>query len=186
MRRIFVFVAAFVTVWSAGGCSRRPAPAPTPAATPASAPAVDNDAAAREAAERARLEAEAASRREQLARVRAALAVPVYFDYDSYTIRADSRAELDSKIPLLRQDPSIRLTISGHTDERGSTEYNLALGMRRGEAVKEYLTNFGIDASRIQIISYGEERPRALGEDESAWAQNRRAEFEVTSGASGS
>lgn len=178
-------VVAAVLGLSLAACGRRSAPPPAPAPPVTTAPAPTDDTAAREAAERARLEAEAASRRAEAARIRAALATAVYFDYDSYAIRSDSRAELDAKIALLRQDPSIRVMIAGHTDERGSTEYNLALGMRRAEAVKEYITNLGIAESRLEVVSYGEERPAQPGENESAWMQNRRAEFEVVAGLAG-
>ena len=117
--------------------------------------------------------------------MRAVLATTVYFDYDSYTIRDDSRRALDEKAAVVRADPSIRLLLTGHADDRGSTEYNLALGMRRAEAIREYLTNFGIEAGRVEVTSFGEERPADTGANEAGWARNRRVEFEVTSGPAG-
>ena len=117
-----------------------------------------------------------------VARARAALTATVYFDYNSSDLRADSRASLDSRIPVLRANPAIRLVIAGHTDERGSTEYNLALGQRRAAEVRRYLTANGIAEARIEIVSFGEERPAVSGGGESAWSQNRRAEFEIASG----
>jgi len=101
----------------------------------------------------------------------------VYFEYDQAALSAESRATLDAKIPALQARPAFRVRITGHTDERGSSEYNLALGLRRAAELKAYLVANGIDASRIDISSMGEERPAVAGSAESAWAQNRRAEF---------
>jgi peptidoglycan-associated lipoprotein len=106
---------------------------------------------------------------------------PVFFDYDSYSLRDDARAALDSNAKLLRDNAAIVITIEGHADERGTSEYNQALGERRAQAARDYLTSAGIPASRIQIISYGKERPFDPGHDESAWAQNRRAHTVVNS-----
>ena len=83
---------------------------------------------------------------------------------------------------MLNANPGLRLRIAGHTDERGSDEYNLALGQRRAAAAKRYLTQHGIAENRIEIISFGEERPAQQGSDESAWSQNRRDEFEIAAG----
>ena len=101
----------------------------------------------------------------------------VYFDYDQSALSAEARATLDAKVPALQVRPGFRIRITGHTDERGSSEYNLALGLRRAAELKAYLVANGIGASRIDISSMGEERPAAQGSNESAWALNRRAEF---------
>jgi peptidoglycan-associated lipoprotein len=162
-----------------GACGRRPAPVEAPAPAPAAAPVTDDAAARAAAAERARIEAEAARRREEIARAREILATSVHFDFDSYSIREDSRQALDAKLPFLRAEPAIRLSVAGHADERGSTEYNLALGMRRAQAVREYLGNLGVSEGRIEVTSFGEERPLDPGQNEAAWARNRRAEFDV-------
>jgi len=114
--------------------------------------------------------------------VRALLATMTHFDYDKAVIRAGDAAVLDQKVAILQANPGLRIRISGHCDERGSDEYNLALGNRRATAAKQYLVSHGIDASRIGTVSYGEERPIAQGHDEAAWAQNRRDEFEILSG----
>lgn len=170
-------MAAVLVAMTACGGNPEPAPAPPPpapepvASRPAAPPATDNDA---EAARRAR-EAE-------LARMRATLTEMVHFDYDRSEIRADSRAILDRKTRILRDVPTLRIRVEGHADDRGSTEYNLALGSRRAEAVKAYITAAGIDASRIAIVSYGEDRPLQRAATESAWSRNRRAEFVVTGG----
>ena len=85
-------------------------------------------------------------------------------------------------LPILSANPNLRIRIAGHADDRGSDEYNLALGNRRAAAAKRYLESKGIDGSRIEVVSYGEERPLNPGTDEAAYAQNRRDEFEVTAG----
>jgi peptidoglycan-associated lipoprotein len=98
-----------------------------------------------------------------------------FFDFDSYALRDDAKAALDKDAKALRDNKDANITIEGHCDERGTVEYNLALGEKRAGAAREYLVNAGVDASRIQTVSYGKERPFAEGHDESAWAQNRRA-----------
>src|SRR2546422_693773 len=91
-------------------------------------------------------------------------------------------ATLDQRVGILRANPTRRIGIPGHCDERGSDEYTLALGTRRAPAAKQYLVSHGIEAGRIETVSYGEERPIAQGHDKTAWAQNRRDEFEILSG----
>jgi peptidoglycan-associated lipoprotein len=112
----------------------------------------------------------------------AALTATIYFDYDRSDITDDSRAKLDAKVPVLSQNTAVRIRIAGHTDSRGSDEYNLALGQRRAAAAKRYLTDRGIDGSRIEIVSFGEERPTCTDESEGCWSRNRRDEFEITGG----
>lgn len=102
---------------------------------------------------------------------------PVFFDFDSYSLRDDARATLDAGARLLRDNVSATITIEGHCDERGTAEYNQALGEKRAQAARDYLVGAGIAASRITVISYGKERPFDSGHDESAWASNRRAHF---------
>jgi peptidoglycan-associated lipoprotein len=99
----------------------------------------------------------------------------ILFDTDSFTVDDQDRAVLDSQVAYLQANPGVRVTIEGHCDERGTREYNLALGDRRANAAKNYLAARGIDPSRMSVISWGKERPEAIGSDESAWAQNRRA-----------
>jgi peptidoglycan-associated lipoprotein len=185
-----------VVVASAASACRRPPPPPV---TPS--PAINQDSI--DAAERARREAmeraDAARRdsidranaaredsmrraREAMEGVRSALTAPIYFEYDSDALGESARTVLDHKLAILQSNSGVRLRIAGHADERGSDEYNLALGQRRAAAAKRYLTQRGIPEARIEIISYGEERPSATGGDESAYAQNRRDEFEITSG----
>ena len=114
--------------------------------------------------------------------VRSTLAAMIHFDLDKSNIRADDMGALDQKVAILQANPELKIRIGGHCDERGSDEYNLALGNRRAQSAKQYLVSHGIDASRIETQSWGEERPLVDGHDENAWSQNRRDEFEVTSG----
>jgi peptidoglycan-associated lipoprotein len=99
----------------------------------------------------------------------------VYFALDSVSVNAEGRQTLDRQVAFLRRYPTISLRIEGHADERGTREYNLALGDRRAQSVREYLLGQGISANRLQTTTYGKERPEAIGSNESAWAQNRRA-----------
>jgi peptidoglycan-associated lipoprotein len=99
----------------------------------------------------------------------------VFFDYDQYNVDAEDQATLQSQAQWLQRNPAVRVTLEGHADERGTRDYNLALGERRANAAKNYLASLGIDPSRIQVISYGKERPAELGSNEAAWAKNRRA-----------
>ena len=99
----------------------------------------------------------------------------IFFDTDSYSVDAEDRATLDGQAQWMARYPNVRVTIEGHADERGTREYNLALGDRRANAAKNYLASRGVDPGRMTVISWGKERPEALGSDESSWAQNRRA-----------
>ena len=99
----------------------------------------------------------------------------VHFGTDLFDIDPEARAILDTQAEWLQKFPNVRITIEGHCDERGTREYNLALGDRRANAAKNYLAARGVSPARITTISYGKERPIALGSDESSWAQNRRA-----------
>ena len=103
----------------------------------------------------------------------------VRFGYDSYELDGPARAILDSQAAWLAKYPNTRITIEGHADERGTREYNLALGERRADAVKTYLSGKGFAAGNIATISYGKERPLVEGSDETAWAQNRRAATDI-------
>jgi peptidoglycan-associated lipoprotein len=99
----------------------------------------------------------------------------IYFDTDRYNVDSQDAAALQAQAQYFARYPQITFTIEGHADERGTREYNLALGERRANSAKAYLVSLGVDANRISVLSYGKERPVALGSDEGAWAQNRRA-----------
>jgi peptidoglycan-associated lipoprotein len=99
----------------------------------------------------------------------------IYFDTDRYNVDSSDAAALQTQAQWMMRYPNKRATIEGHADERGTREYNLALGERRANAAKNYLVGLGVDASRLSTVSYGKERPVALGSDEASWAKNRRA-----------
>lgn len=101
----------------------------------------------------------------------------VYFDFDSYAVKPEFMPVVETHARNMTANPAQHVTIEGNTDSRGSREYNLALGQRRSEAVKQRLQLLGVPASRIEAVSFGREKPRALGENEEAWAQNRRADI---------
>ena len=107
----------------------------------------------------------------------------VYFDYDKYNIRADAAPVLDAQASWLRRYSAVRVRIEGNCDERGTREYNFALGARRANSVKDYLVAHGVDPGRIDTVSYGKERPIDPGENEEAWAKNRNGHTAITSGA---
>lgn len=101
----------------------------------------------------------------------------VYFDYDKANLTSDSRKKLSANADWIKGHPNFTIQVEGHTDSRGSVEYNLALGERRAKSVKAYLESLGIDSKRITIISYGKEKPLDPADNEAAWAKNRRANF---------
>jgi peptidoglycan-associated lipoprotein len=200
MIRITLRTVALVTAALAlAACHKAPAPAPAPQA----APVVDNsaaDAARARAAAQARADSIAradAARRAQLAReeadrrareaaaaaARATLAAAIYFDLDKDEIRPDAQQTLDAKVPVLRTDGAVHIRIDGNADDRGSDAYNLALSQRRSAAAKRYLEARGIDASRIEVVSFGKERPVCSQDNETCWQQNRHDGFMVTAGA---
>lgn len=167
------------------GCSRKrvpPAPVP-PVDRAAGDDGARRDSIARaEAARRDSLATEASlreARERRLAEARTALAAPVYFAYDQSDLSPDARRNLDTKAPILNGSPALRLRLAGHTDERGSDEYNLALGQRRAAAAKRYLVERGIDAGRFDLVSYGEERPVCTDHNEDCWQRNRRDDFVI-------
>ncbi len=188
-----------VAAVAACGGKKQPETAPTPVANADSAAQAAERARA-EAADRARADsiARAQEAADRLARQRAAdslaglgktteavktlLATLIHFDFDKANIRPGEAAVLDQKVSILQVNPALRIRIAGHCDERGSDEYNLALGNRRAIGTKQYLVSHGIDAARVETVSYGKERPIAPGHNEEAWAQNRRDEFEIVAG----
>lgn len=101
----------------------------------------------------------------------------VFFDFDKYNLRDDSRSALQANARLLKENSNYKLVLEGHCDERGTVEYNLALGQRRADAVLDYLVDLGVPPSQLSTISYGKERPFDKGHNEAAWAKNRRAHF---------
>jgi peptidoglycan-associated lipoprotein len=143
----------------------------------AEAEARDRAAAERRAAQR-RADSLAALERRS-ADVKVLLASLIHFDFDKSAVRAGDAKVLDEKIPILLTNRDVRIQIAGNCDERGSEEYNLALGNRRAITAKQYLVAHGVDAGRIDVVSYGKERPLDPGHNEQAWSMNRNDQFEI-------
>ena len=116
------------------------------------------------------------------AALRATMVEMIHFDYDVSEVRTQDRARLDAKAAILRVNPALRIRITGNCDERGSDEYNIALGMRRAMAARDYLVRIGVDSSRIDVATLGREKPLDPGSTEEAWAKNRRDEFDILAG----
>jgi peptidoglycan-associated lipoprotein len=197
-KRLLPVVLALFSVAALDAC-RRAAPEPVVPAVDTAAERMAREAEAER--ERQRLAAEAAAARQRaiddsLARVRAAedaarrdsemlrgtLTTGINFDLDRSDLRDDARAALDAKIPILLANTNVTVRVSGHADERGSSEYNLALGQRRAATAKRYLVERGVAESRVETTSFGEERPVCTESNEMCWSQNRRDEFEITAG----
>jgi len=194
-------VALLMSAMVLGACHKKPEVAPAPEPMPQAAPTVDS-AAIRDSIARAQAARDAALARQRAYddSVRAANAAAaaageqtglrntvtavIHFDFDKSDLRDDARATLDAKIPVLMANPDLTIRVAGNTDERGSVEYNIALGQRRAASAKRYLTERGVAATRVETVSFGEGRPVSDGHDENAWAQNRRDEFEITAGGS--
>ena len=181
--------ALVVLAMTSTACRNRqvaPAPLPVPEIDTGPSPDTGADAEraaaeARERAERERLERERLDRERLAAERLRVITTNIYFDLDRSDLTAEARSTLDAKLGVLASSPQMRIRIAGHTDERGSDEYNIALGQRRAAAAKRYLVQRGIDANRIDVTTFGEERPVCTDSHEGCWSQNRRDEFEVTS-----
>ena len=173
-----------VALFALAACHRKsPVAAATPA--PVAAPTAGDggsDGGDRERAERERLERERAERARALAELRRTMAAPVYFAFDRSDLTAESRETLESKWKILSANPAMRIVIEGHADDLGSDEYNLALGQRRAAAAKRYLTARDIDPARVDVASFGEERPTCQDATEACRARNRRDETRITAG----
>jgi peptidoglycan-associated lipoprotein len=180
-------VVALTTALAVAGCGKDkppqaapPPPPPPPAAPKAPPPPPPPPAPKPVAAAPALTEAEIFAKKtlEQLNSERPL--TDVFFDYDQWAVRDDSRAPLQANSEWLKKWSSTRITIEGHADARGSSEYNLALGSRRAAAVKEYLLTLGVADNRITVVSKGEEQPFCTDENEGCWRQNRRGHFVIT------
>ncbi len=146
--------------------------------------AVPDDEAARKAKEQADREAalKAQAAKDAAAKRNAAALADlniqnIYFDFDKSSIRPDAREILKANAEIFTKNSAAKIVVEGYCDERGTAEYNMALGERRAQEAKQYLTNLGIGASRMETVSYGEEKPLDPGHNEAAWAQNRRVQF---------
>lgn len=172
----------------ATGCSRNKpvASAPTPATSTSASDAAANEAAKlREEADRAAAAAKAEADRAAVSRaqLQSTLTTPVRFEFDRSVLSDEALQLLDAKVAALQANPSIRVRIEGNADDSGSDEYNMALSQKRAGIAHRYLTERGVDGSRLQIVSFGEEKPACTANrDEPCRAQNRRDEFVVLSG----
>jgi peptidoglycan-associated lipoprotein len=184
MHRRSLLAFAILAGLTLAACGSEPPPPPAPEPMQEAGPNLDSlrayeDSVRAAEAERQRLEAE---RMVGLANARAILEQRVHFDYDESALRSDAEGVLRQKVAILRASPQVQLRIEGHADERGSVEYNLALGNRRAQAVVDFFVQQGLAASRFQTTSFGEERPLVNQSNESAWGQNRRGEFIIFAG----
>ena len=189
MRRTTLFVTLLVAALAlAPGCKKaqvQTTPAPEPASAAASAPTTTpTPETPTEVTEGFKTETPAppVSVEASIEELNASgVLKTVYFDYDSSDLLPDARTTLQGNADWLKRNAARRVEIGGHCDERGSIEYNLALGDRRANQVRDYLVNLGVDGSRLEAVSYGEEKPAGRGHGEDAWAKNRRAEFRIKS-----
>ncbi|HYK09504.1 MAG TPA: peptidoglycan-associated lipoprotein Pal [Gemmatimonadales bacterium] len=191
-------LAALTTAIAVAACGKKPDTTPTPVAQADTAAenakrradsiaAAQADSAARARAmadsiARARAADSAAAAARAGDEVRSMLATMIHFEFNKAEVQGADQAILDQKIAILQKNPGLRIQIAGNCDERGSQEYNLALGNRRANAAKQYLVTHGIDAGRIETVSNGEERPLDPAHNEDAWAKNRRDEFSILAG----
>ncbi len=165
-----ILIALLLTL--VAGCGRKPkvatdtAPEPAPVQViPESAPPAPAEPAPAAAVDYANLDPSAYGIED------------VYFPYDAFTLSEAAMATLENNARLMKEHADVTYLVEGHCDERGTVEYNLALGEKRARVVQDYLVSLGVSAARLRLVSYGEERPFAEGSDEAAWAQNRRAHF---------
>lgn len=169
-----LLLAAVAGALTLAGCSKKPAESDVTKVTPnPDGPATTNDGSGKNGSG-----ADNPSARESGSGADAGLK-DVFFAYDDYSLTGEAREALVSTAGYLREMAALRVMVEGHCDERGTVEYNLALGQRRADAARGYLVDLGIEGGRLSTISFGEERPFAEGHDESAWSQNRRAHFRV-------
>jgi len=187
-RAVLPIVALAVTVFVTGCAKKVPPPAPAPPPPPPAAPAPPpppppppRAAAAPPPTAPAALSEEEVFARKSLDQLNAERPLDdVYFDLDESNIRSDARSSLQKDADWMKRWASTQITIEGHCDSRGSSEYNLALGSRRATAVKDYLVSLGVPAARVTIVSKGKEQPFCSQEEESCWQQNRRGHFVIT------
>jgi peptidoglycan-associated lipoprotein len=157
------------------GCAKKP-PATPPEPTP---PKVEAPPTVQAPYEAPKVDEEALRRQRIQARI-AETFKPIYFDYDQSSLSEAGKRTSQAIADLMKEVPEITARVEGHADERGTNEYNLALGERRAKTVQDYLANLGVKAGRLNLISYGEEKPAVDGHDESAFSKNRRVEFTTT------
>ncbi len=175
-RRIFLLgVIVLLSLFALWGCPKKAEVTSTPEA----APAAKAEPTVEQKAEPVKEEAKAEAKEESRERAAAAAAglQPIYFDFDRSFVRDDARAVMKANAEWLKANPTVKVRIEGNCDERGTKEYNQALGQRRATSAKKYLTDMGISSKRILLISYGKEKPVCNESDDSCWQKNRRDDF---------
>jgi peptidoglycan-associated lipoprotein len=184
-----LFLIALAVLPLASACRKKPVNAPTPKAV---ADSIARERArldsitradaenARTAAERTR-EENMRAQQQSTRSVQTTMAAPIYFELDDADLTPEAIGVLEAKVAILQRDRNMRIRITGHTDEQGSDEYNIALGMRRASETKRFLVDRGVAENRIEVATRGEEEPAVSGHDETAWSRNRRAEFIILS-----
>jgi peptidoglycan-associated lipoprotein len=178
--RVAILMILVLTV--AVGCAKKQVETQPEPAEPAEVSTMKQEEAQDMAAQKAAEEREAKERAAKQAKMEAMDTLTmenIYFDFDKYDLKPQYRDLLKEKAEILKKYDDTRVLIAGHCDERGTEEYNLALGERRARAAYEFLVLLGVNASQLEMVSYGEERPAVQGSNESAWAKNRRDEFKI-------
>jgi peptidoglycan-associated lipoprotein len=161
-------ILALAAVASLAACASRPDPTPTPTPSGPSTPPVQTPQGPRPGS---------------VEDFRVSVGDRVFFGYDRFDLSAEARSVLERQAAWLRQYPNVRALVAGNCDERGTREYNLALGARRAAAARDYLVSLGVDAARLETVSYGKERPVDARANEEAWSVNRNAHTNIVSGA---
>lgn len=183
LRGLFVFSLAIVVGASIGGCSKTATSDGSTLAANSSANRRDSSADSNRSPSRGSLDD--LNRGQQPVTPANSPLKEIYFDFDSYSLRADARETLKGDAEWLKRNPGVRVTVEGHCDERGTTEYNLALGEKRAQAAKEYLMSLGLSADRISTTSFGSETPVCRDHTDDCWQRNRRGRFVVQSSRAG-
>ncbi len=173
--RMYVPVVILLSVFALWGCPKKAEVATSPESQQETAPAVA-PAKEEQKAEPMKEEGKAEETQERAAAASAGLQ-PIHFDFDKSFVRDDARAVMKANAEWLKANPKVKIRIEGNCDERGTKEYNQALGQRRATSAKKYLTDMGISAKRISLISYGKEKPVCAEHDEDCWQKNRRDDF---------
>jgi peptidoglycan-associated lipoprotein len=175
---IWSLILATTLIWFSTGCARKTTPEST-AQIGATGPSAEEIRAREEEERRRRIAESQLAGRSTTPPAGTLVMDTVYFEFDEATLTEVAKDTLVRNAEWLRSNANARVQVEGNADERGTNEYNLALGERRAAAVKTYLTSLGIDGSRLVVISYGEERPAESGQGEDAWARNRRVDFKT-------
>ncbi|MBE0504650.1 MAG: OmpA family protein [Desulfuromonadales bacterium] len=173
-----LFIAATLLIFALSGCATKTAPKATDTLPTTSSATTTDDSISQPKASTSAIEGAEITDRGGKSLAEMGIAIePVYFNYDSFLLSDASKASLVNTSQVFLQNPALKAIVAGHCDDRGSEMYNIALGEKRALSVKNYLTTLGVEADRLEVVSYGEEKPAVSGFDEEARALNRRVEF---------